>query len=162
MQLLTVFQESKTDPTVSFINRPLQTAYRRNGVHELVLGPKLSIGDLGLTQIPNEFYVYIKPPRQRGSLGGAAHPAPPTRNLKGPEHPMAPARNLESPGHLGNRPRGRLDQPRAGSGRKARKPGAGASGDASWAGVARPRPGHAGSGGAGPASVPLCRQEHAA
>ena len=45
---LTVLQESKTDPTVSFINRPLQTAYRRNGVHELVLGPKLSIGDLGL------------------------------------------------------------------------------------------------------------------
>ena len=40
--------------TLSFINRPLQTGYRRNGVHELVLGPKLSIGDLGLPQIPME------------------------------------------------------------------------------------------------------------
>ena len=54
MNMLTVPQECKTDPTVSFINRPLQTAYRRNGIHELVLGPKLSIGDLGLAQIPNE------------------------------------------------------------------------------------------------------------
>ena len=53
-KFLTVFQECKTDPTVSFINRPLQTIYRRNGVHEFVLGPKLSIGDLGLAQIPNE------------------------------------------------------------------------------------------------------------
>ena len=51
---LTVFQECKTDPTISFINRPLQTGYRRNGVHELVLGPKLSIGDLGLPHIPSE------------------------------------------------------------------------------------------------------------
>ena len=51
---LTVPQEFKTDPTVSFINRPVQTAYRRNGVHELVLGPKLSIEDLGLPQIPVE------------------------------------------------------------------------------------------------------------
>ncbi len=56
---LTVFQECKTDPTVSFINRPLQTGYGRNGVHELGNGPKLSIGDLGLPQIPveTEFYV---------------------------------------------------------------------------------------------------------
>ena len=37
VELLTVFQESKTDPTVSFINRPLQMAFCRNGVHELVL-----------------------------------------------------------------------------------------------------------------------------
>ena len=51
---LTVSQECKTDPTVSFINRPLQTGYGRNGVHELGNGPKLSIGDLGLPQIPAE------------------------------------------------------------------------------------------------------------
>ena len=37
--------------TLSFINRPLQTGYGRNGIHEFVLGPKLSIGDLGLPQI---------------------------------------------------------------------------------------------------------------
>ena len=45
--------------TLSFINRPLQTGYGRNGVHELGNGPKLSIGDLGLPQIPveTEFYV---------------------------------------------------------------------------------------------------------
>ena len=47
------------NPTHSFINRPSQTAYRRNGVHELVLGPKLSIGDLGLPQIPAETEFYI-------------------------------------------------------------------------------------------------------
>ena len=52
--LLTVFYLCKTDPTVSFINRPLQTAFCRNGVHELVLGPKLWVGDLGLAQIPIE------------------------------------------------------------------------------------------------------------
>ena len=40
--------------TLSFINRPLQTGYGRNGVHELGNGPKLSIGDLGLPQIPIE------------------------------------------------------------------------------------------------------------
>ena len=74
---------------------------------------------------------------------------------------MSPTRNLESPEHLGNRTRELLDQPRAGAGCKARKPGAGASGDVVWAGVVRPRPGRAGSGGAGPASVPPCRQEHA-
>ena len=34
-------------------------AYRRNGVHELVLGPKLSIGDLGLAQIPAETDFYV-------------------------------------------------------------------------------------------------------
>ena len=55
----TVPQECKTDPTVSFINRPSQTAYRRNGIHELVLGPKLSIGDLGLPQIPIETDFYV-------------------------------------------------------------------------------------------------------
>ena len=54
MYTLTVPQESKTDPTVSFINRPLQTGYGRNGVHELGNGPKLSIGDLGLPQISVE------------------------------------------------------------------------------------------------------------
>ena len=52
--VLTVPQECKTDPTVSFINRPLQTGYGRNGVHELGNGPKLSIGDLGLPKIPTE------------------------------------------------------------------------------------------------------------
>ena len=57
--VLTVHQESKTDPTVSFINRPLQMAYRRNGVHELVLGPKLWVGDLGLAQIPVETDFYV-------------------------------------------------------------------------------------------------------
>ena len=57
--LLTVHQECKTDPTVSFINRPLQTGYRRNGVHEFVLGPKLSIGDLGLPQILAETDFYV-------------------------------------------------------------------------------------------------------
>ena len=56
---LTVHQECKTDPTVSFINRPLQTGYGRNGVHEFVLGPKLSIGDLGLPHIPSETEFYI-------------------------------------------------------------------------------------------------------
>ena len=56
---LTVHQESKTDPTVSFIKRPLQTAFCRNGVHELVLGPKLWVGDLGLTQIPAEADFYV-------------------------------------------------------------------------------------------------------
>ena len=56
---LTVFQESNTDPTVSFINRPLQTGYGRNGVHEFVLGPKLSIGDLGLPQILAETDFYV-------------------------------------------------------------------------------------------------------
>ena len=59
MLRLTVFQEFKTDPTVSFINRPLQTAYRRNGVHEFVLGPKLWVGDLGLAQIPLETDFYV-------------------------------------------------------------------------------------------------------
>ena len=57
--VLTVLQESKTDPTVSFINRPLQTAFCRNGVHELVLGPKLWDGDLGLAQIPTETDFYV-------------------------------------------------------------------------------------------------------
>ena len=57
--ILTVFQESNTGPTVSFINRPLQTGYGRNGVHEFVLGPKLSIGDLGLAQIPIETDFYV-------------------------------------------------------------------------------------------------------
>ena len=52
--VLTVLQECKTDPTVSFINRPLQTGYGRNGIHEFVLGPKLWVGDLGLPQIPTE------------------------------------------------------------------------------------------------------------
>ena len=56
---LTVHQESKTDPTVSFINRPLQTAYRRNGVHELVLGPKLWVEDLGLAHISTETDFYV-------------------------------------------------------------------------------------------------------
>ena len=51
---LTVFSFFLQNPTHSFINRPSQTAYRRNGIHELVLGPKLSIGDLGLPQIPVE------------------------------------------------------------------------------------------------------------
>ena len=54
MFISTVHQECKTDPTVSFINRPLQTAYRRNGVHELVLGPYTQIEDLGLAQISAE------------------------------------------------------------------------------------------------------------
>ena len=56
---LTVPQESKTDPTVSFINRPLQTAFCRNGVHELVLRPKLWVGDLGLAQLPTETDFYV-------------------------------------------------------------------------------------------------------
>ena len=47
------------NPTHSFINQPSQTAYRRNGVHEFVLGPKLSIGDLGLPQIPIETDFYV-------------------------------------------------------------------------------------------------------
>ena len=34
-------------------------AYRRNGVHEFVLGPKLSIGDLGLAQILSETDFYV-------------------------------------------------------------------------------------------------------
>ena len=34
-------------------------AYRRNGVHELVLGPKLWVGDLGLAQIPAETDFYV-------------------------------------------------------------------------------------------------------
>ena len=55
----TVHQECNTDPTVSFVNRPLQTIYRRNGVHEFVLGPKLSIGDLGLPQILSETDFYV-------------------------------------------------------------------------------------------------------
>ena len=31
------------NPTLSFINWPVQTAYRRNGVHELVLGPYMAV-----------------------------------------------------------------------------------------------------------------------
>ena len=58
--MLTVFQESNTDPTVSFINRPLQTGYGRNGVHEFVLGPYTQNQDLGLPLIllETEFYVF--------------------------------------------------------------------------------------------------------
>ena len=56
---LTVFQECKTDPTVSFINRPLQTGYGRNGVHELVLGPYTQNEDLGLAQISEETEFYV-------------------------------------------------------------------------------------------------------
>ena len=56
---LLLFQESNTDPTVSFINRSLQTGCGRNGVHEFVLGPYTQNGDLGLAQIlaETEFYV---------------------------------------------------------------------------------------------------------
>ena len=52
-------RESKTDPTVSFINRPLQIGYLLNGVHEFVLGPYTQNQDLGLPQIlyETEFYV---------------------------------------------------------------------------------------------------------
>ena len=38
---------------------PLCAATRRNGVHEFVLGPKLSIGDLGLPQILSETDFYV-------------------------------------------------------------------------------------------------------
>ena len=38
---------------------PIQTAFCRNGVHELVLGPKLWVGDLGLAQIPTETDFYV-------------------------------------------------------------------------------------------------------
>ena len=34
-------------------------AYRRNGFYELVLGPKLWVGDLGLAQIPAETDFYV-------------------------------------------------------------------------------------------------------
>ena len=59
MYLINSFFVFFAKTTLSFINRPLQTAYRRNGVHELVLGPKLSNGDLGLAQIPNETDFYV-------------------------------------------------------------------------------------------------------
>ena len=52
--ILNSFSVYFAKPTLSFINRPLQTGYGRNGVHELGNGPKLSIGDLGLPQIPTE------------------------------------------------------------------------------------------------------------
>ena len=41
------------------MNWPLQTGYRRNGVHEFVLGPYTQNEDLGLAQIlaETEFYV---------------------------------------------------------------------------------------------------------
>ena len=47
------------NPTLSFINRPLQTSYGRNGVHEFVLGPYTQNEDLSLAQIlaETEFYV---------------------------------------------------------------------------------------------------------
>ena len=48
------------NPTLSFINRPSQAAYRRDGVHELVSGPRLSIvRDPGLPQVPVEAEFYI-------------------------------------------------------------------------------------------------------
>ena len=47
------------NPTLSFINRPLQIGYLLNGVHEFVLGPYTQNQDLGLPQktLEAEFYV---------------------------------------------------------------------------------------------------------
>ena len=47
------------NPTLSFINRPLQIGYLLNGVHEFVLGPYTQNGDLGLAQILAEIEFYV-------------------------------------------------------------------------------------------------------
>ena len=59
LEVLNSFSVLLANPTLSFINWPLQTGYRRNGVHEFVLGPYTQNEDLGLAQIlaETEFYV---------------------------------------------------------------------------------------------------------
>ena len=59
LEVLNSFSVFFAKTTLSFINWPLQTDYRRNGVHELVLGPYTQNEDLGLAQISieTEFYV---------------------------------------------------------------------------------------------------------
>ena len=94
-------RSAKTDQFFG-INRPLQTGYRRNGVHELVLGSHTQNEDLGLAQIPvdTEFYqrgVIPSCPVRRTSHGqntgkggtreGQGRDKEPDRNLTPYGHP---------------------------------------------------------------------------
>ena len=59
MYSINSFSAWLANPTLSFINRPLQIGYLLNGVHELVLGPYTQNEDLGLPQktLEAEFYL---------------------------------------------------------------------------------------------------------